>query len=174
MTDLERLAYSAAVLLAVVLVWAAVAKLRSPLATRDSFAQLGLARPDSLARTVPLTELATACMLVGVPFVGGLGALALLGAFTTFLVVAIRRGVEAGCSCFGSARNEAVSYVEVIRNAGLMVLAGLAVFAGSPGWPGLGAIVVVSVAATCFTATLAALDLRRRTGTFWRIGADAP
>ena len=74
----------------------------------------------------------------------------------------IARGIDAPCSCFGTARKEPVSTNEIVRNG---MLAGLAVLAtaahGAAGWPGLPHLVIVTVLTAMGRVILAIADLRR-------------
>jgi uncharacterized membrane protein YphA (DoxX/SURF4 family) len=108
--------------LAAVFGWAAVAKLRDRTATARSFAAFGLPAPDALAVVVPTLELALAATLLVSPALGATLALAALAGFTTQLLLARRRGVDAGCGCFGGARPAAPN-VELARNAVLAAAA---------------------------------------------------
>jgi hypothetical protein len=121
-----------------------VAKARRPDFTRDSFARLGVRWPDAFAAGVPMVEGLIALLLVVWPPVGGPAAFGLLVAFTIVLVRVIRSGSHAGCACFGSPRAAPVSWVDVVRNAGLMVLALFAMMPSSAGWPGVGPLAVVA------------------------------
>jgi hypothetical protein len=111
-----------AVALAAVFAWAAVAKLRRRPATVSSFAAFGLPAPASLAVAVPATELVVAALLVVRPVLGATLALAALAGFSTQLVLARRRGIDAGCGCFGGVR-PAGPNVDLARNAVLAAAA---------------------------------------------------
>ena len=129
--------------LAVLLVWAAVAKARQPDFTRDSFARMGIRWPEAFASGVPVVEGVVAILVVVSPPVGGAAAFGLLVAFTIVLVRVIRSGSHAGCACFGSPRSAPVSWVDVARNGGLLVLSLFAMMPSSAGWPGVGPLAVV-------------------------------
>ena len=107
------------------------------------------------------------CLLTGAE--GAAWATAVL--FAIFCVaqglVLLQGRAGAPCACFGSARREPVSGVELVRNAMLMALAIVATGAASPGWPGVPALVVVTVTAAMGRVLLGVLDLRRRTGSVW-------
>ena len=157
MTDLG---YAAALLLAALFAWAAIAKLSSPGRTRQTFAAFGLPAPRVLGAALPVAELALAVGLVALPAVAAYVALGLLAAFTTFLVRAARGGADVGCGCFGSARAEPVGRVELLRN-GLMACAALvASFATEPRIPSPSAVLLVLAATAVASLGLAAL--RRR------------
>lgn len=111
-----------ALVLALVFVWAAVAKLRNRSTTTRSFEAFGLPAAAALAVLVPLVELALAAALVVNPVLGATLALPVLAGFTAQLLLARRRGVVTGCGCFGGAR-PASPTVELTRNAALAAAA---------------------------------------------------
>ncbi len=123
----------AALALAGLLGWAAVAKLRRRRATIASFQDLRLPAPSVLAVVVPVVEAFVAAALVLRPRLGGWPALLLLAAFSIVIVRAVAAGAEAPCACFGSGGGRPVSTRELVRNAVLAALAVLATGAG-PGW----------------------------------------
>jgi hypothetical protein len=127
--------YACAVVLAAVFVRAGVAKAARGETTRAGFAALGVPAADVTARTVPFAELALAVVLLAAPRVGGVAALLLLGVFTAFLAGAVRRGVTAGCNCFGAARVEPISPLDLVRNGLLALLAVAALAAVGPTAP---------------------------------------
>ena len=153
--------YSAALVLAALFAWAAIAKLSSPGRTRQTFEDFGLPAPRVLGAALPAAELALAVGLVTLPAVASYVALGLLAAFTTFLVRAARGGSDVGCGCFGSARAEPVGRVELLRNALMSGAALVASFAPSPTIPGPGPVLLVLTVTGL--AALALADLRRRT-----------
>ncbi|MBW3615212.1 MAG: methylamine utilization protein MauE [Actinobacteria bacterium] len=130
MQDVGRVA---ALALAGLLAWAAVAKLRRRRPTAESFLALGLPQPRALALAVPLVEAAVAAGLVLRPRVGAWPALALLVAFSAVIVRALAAGAGVPCACFGSTTERPVSARELVRNAVLAAFAVLATGAG-PGW----------------------------------------
>ena len=111
----------AAGVLAIVFLWAAIAKWAHPLATADSFESLGL--EPRLSRIVPIVEIVTAALLVVLTVIGGLLAFALLAGFTVFLVDVVRQGVTTPCRCFGVSSSRPVGWISVARNVALMALA---------------------------------------------------
>jgi uncharacterized membrane protein YphA (DoxX/SURF4 family) len=157
-------AYATALVLAAVFAWAGVAKLRNRATTAVTIAALGLPAPRTLAVAVPGAELVLAIGLVVVPGWSAVAAVALLAGFTTFLVRAMRSGVEIGCGCFGTARREPVSFVEVVRNGLLAAAALVATAAPAPAAVGLDDVVLVSTAAAAGAVVLALCDVKRRTG----------
>lgn len=156
------MSYTAAVVLAGVLLWAGAAKLARPRTTAAAFAGLGV--PG--ARVVPWVELVVAVALVVWPPVGALAAGGLLIAFTFVVWGAVRRGIDVGCACFGGSASQPVSWREVARNLGLLVLAGLAVGA-RPALPALPEIVLVTTAVALGAVGSAAASVRRDLGRLW-------
>ena len=126
---MSSLGFGCALVLAAVFVWAAAAKVARPDRTAAGFAAFGLPGARALAWVVPAAELLTAFWLVALPRAGGVVALGLLAVFTGVIVAALRRGVSAGCSCFGSVSTKPVSSRDILRNVVLMALAGAAMFA---------------------------------------------
>jgi uncharacterized membrane protein YphA (DoxX/SURF4 family) len=163
----SEVGYAAALLLAAVFGWAGLAKFRAREQTARTFRAFGLAAPDALAVGVPVTELVLAVGLVVVPGWAALGALAVLAGFSTILVRAMRAGVDVGCGCFGTAKREPVSFVELVRNGLLGVPAVAAAFAQRPDLPGLDDVILVSTAAAVGALVIALAELRRRTGHVW-------
>lgn len=156
---MEGLGYACAVLLAAVFVRAGAAKLARPAATASTFVALGVPRAGAAARAVPVVELVVAVALIAAPRAGAVGALGLLLPFTAVLLVAVRSGSATPCNCFGTARADPVSKVDVVRNAGLSVLAALALTAPEPVAPEPGA---VAAAAGIFAAGWGVLSALRR------------
>ena len=161
---------AAALVLAAVFAWAAVAKLRTPHETAQSFRGLGLPAAAALARAVPLAELAVSAGLLLAPAVVAWPALALVLAFSMVIARAVAAGSTVACACFGTAapRGDAarpVSVVELVRNAGLGALAIVA--SGSAAGAvrtSLPALVVVTVLVALARVAFAAVDLRRLGG----------
>jgi uncharacterized membrane protein YphA (DoxX/SURF4 family) len=149
---MEGLGYAAALLLAVVFARAGVTKLGDRGGTARSFAALGL--PPGAAVAVPVVELVLALALLLIPGWAAAGALALLAAFSTFLVRAVRAGVRAPCNCFGSARHAPVSWVELARNGILAIAATVALTADGPTVPDPAAIALVAGAAALAVVAL--------------------
>lgn len=159
---MSDVAYVTAVVLAGLFAWAGVAKLLDREQTARAFTALGLPAPGLLSTAVPLVELALAVCLLAFPAPAALAALGLLAAFTTILVRAVRAGVDVGCRCFGSARTEPVSSVEVLRNGLLGGAATVASFATGPVVPQPSAVLLVGAAALAGAAAVAHADRRRR------------
>lgn len=114
----------AAVLLALVFMIAAVSKFRDPDATRRTLRDFGLPNPRLLAVVLPITEGATAMLLVVSPRTGGPCAVALLAAFTTLIAGRLMAGHRDACGCFGAWSRKPLSWRDIVRN---LVLTGLGV-----------------------------------------------
>lgn len=118
-----------AALLAAVFAWAAFAKLRDRPGTTRAFAGAALPAPARLAVAVPAGEIVLAGLLLVAPAWGATAALAVLAGFSVHLALARRRGVDVGCGCFGAARPVPAGR-ELVRNAGLALIALIVVVAG--------------------------------------------
>lgn len=127
------LAWLARLVLAGVFLAAAAPKLADPAAFATAITNYQ-AFPDALANiiatVVPALELVGAVALL-TPWRRG-GALLLAGlllGFTVLLAVSLARGLDLECGCFGAAvQAEPVSPLHLLRNAGLLALAGLALW----------------------------------------------
>ena len=161
---------AAALVLAVVFAWAAVAKFRTPAETTASFHGLGLPAAPVLAKAVPIVELAVAAGLVAAPAMVAWPALALVLAFSVVIARAVAAGSTVTCACFGGATATGdvalpVSVVELVRNAGLGALAIVASGAAAGTVrTSLPALVIVSVLVALSRVGFAAADLRRLGG----------
>ena len=121
---------------------AGVAKLADPAGSRRAVVGFGV--PERLASVagvgLPATELVVGVALI--PTVsarfGALGALLLLAVFGSAIAVALRRGTEAECHCFGQLHSAPVGWRTLARNG---VLAAVAAFVVIVGWrhPGVSA-----------------------------------
>ena len=82
---------------------------------------------------VPLAELAVAVALIpsATASVAAVGALVLLAAFTALVAVAVVRGTEAECHCFGNVTSRPVGPGTLVRNAVLLAMAGFVVAGGA-------------------------------------------
>jgi uncharacterized membrane protein YphA (DoxX/SURF4 family) len=171
---MAELGYLAALILAAIFAWAGIAKLGARRRTARTFRALQLPSPDSLAIAVPVVELALAVGLVLAPGWAAAGALALLAAFSVFLARAVRAGVDVGCGCFGSAGNEPVSYVELVRNGLLGLAAAVALAAPHPVVPSLAAVLVGGAALAIAGLILALAELKRTVGHIWKMDLPEP
>ncbi len=157
----------AAVALALILVWAAIAKATTPAETTADFALLGLPTPAILARLVPLAELAIGVLLVILPGWGGVAAFVMLTGFTALLVGLVRSGQQISCSCFGAVSGEPVSWVEVTRNGALLLMAAGAATLDSLVGPGFAAVVAFSAASVIAVVVIQLVTFRRDVGVIW-------
>lgn len=129
----------ARLVLAVVFVVSAIAKLRDRPGTREAVQQFGVPAPlvGIVAAGLPLAELVCAALLVSADpgaTVGAVAALTLLAAFTVAVVVNVVRGRRFDCHCFGQVGGGSIGWGTVVRNGALLALAGLSlVGAGSLG-----------------------------------------
>ena len=159
----------AAVILAIVMLYAAQSKLRAHEATSRDFQQLGLPQPAVVAWLVPLAEIAIAVALVATPGWGGVAAFIMLIGFTTFLVSILRSGAQVSCACFGSTNNEPVSVVEVGRNLILLTLAAASASIERLVQPTLASVMVVSIAALIGLTLVQLISLRTVIGPLFHI-----
>jgi hypothetical protein len=144
----------AAVALAAVLAWAAVAKVVRRRPTIEAFTAMGLPAPAGLAVAVPLVEGGTALALLARPAVGAVAALVLLAIFTVVIVNLLVSGRAVGCGCFGSVRSDPVGPSDILRNGMLAALAALATGAARPTRPDLGPAAAVLAAVIAGVAVL--------------------
>lgn len=122
----------ARIVLAGVFLVSAWGKIRDREGSRDAVAAFGV--PASLvaavASALPVVELACAALLLAPDPAATVGALAsalLLAAFTVAIAANLARGRRPACHCFGAPRgDDAISGRTIVRNAGLLALAGLA------------------------------------------------
>ena len=121
----------ARLVLAVVFVVSAVAKLRDRAGSRDGVRDFGVPQPlvGVVAAGLPVAELACALLLVlpdPAASVGAVGSLVLLLGFTVAIVVNLARGKHPECHCFGSVGDQGgIGWDTVARNVALMVLASI-------------------------------------------------
>jgi len=111
--------------LAGVLLVAAVAKLTDRAGARRSLEAFGVpaALVPAAAVALPVAELLVGVALVPVTtaWAAALAATALLVSFSAAIALAIRRGVEADCHCFGRLSSEHVGRGTLARNLALLV-----------------------------------------------------
>lgn len=108
-----------ALLLGVVFVLAATAKVADRPATARGFRALGFRATYPLSVAVPAVEAVLAVALVVHPRVGGVAAAGLLAVFSAVLVDRLSRGFTAPCNCFGSSGSRPLSLRHLYRNGGL-------------------------------------------------------
>jgi uncharacterized membrane protein YphA (DoxX/SURF4 family) len=117
------LSTAAGIVLGAVLLVSGVTKLASPERWSDQAREL-LAIP-AVARVLPVVEVVLGALLI-VGWHRRLTAVAvamLLIAFTVLLVVRIGQGRRPPCACFGTWSSAPIGWSHVARNAGLLVLA---------------------------------------------------
>jgi uncharacterized membrane protein YphA (DoxX/SURF4 family) len=165
--DVRGSAYLSAVVLGSVFAWAGGSKLVSEDAAAGAFRAMGLPAPRIMTRAVALLELTIALLLLTTPTLGGILAMAVLLAFTIVLGRSLRSGLGVPCGCFGTARQKPVSWVELVRNGLLAVLAVSAMFAGSPATPTTAEFVLVTSGVVAGSLVIALCDLRREAGAVW-------
>jgi peroxiredoxin len=125
---------SAKILLALVFAAAGAGKLIDRTRTRNTVADFGV--PHWLARPIgsllPFAELAVATLLLPVrsAWWGGIGALALLLAFTAIIVMNLVQGRNPDCHCFGQIRSRPIGWSTVVRNGVLALCAAFVVLTG--------------------------------------------
>jgi peroxiredoxin len=143
-------------ILAAVFAVAAVAKLADRSGTRRSLEGFGVpsAAAGHLAVAVPGAELLVAAALVPVAtaWAGALAATALLAGFAGAVALALVRGVEADCHCFGRLSSEKVGWSTLVRN---LLLVGLAAFVAIAGADDAGASVPAWVGGVALAAGVA-------------------
>jgi Methylamine utilisation protein MauE len=133
MPAMSFLTLLAGVLVALVLGWAAVAKLVRFSQWREALGAYGL--PPGVASVaavaVPLAELSVVgLMLVGRALAGAALTLGLLSVFSlTFPRVRLESGNRVPCGCFGKATNVDIRLL-IARNGALAALAGIILIAG--------------------------------------------
>ena len=138
---MEIVALIARLALAGTFVVSALAKLRDHAGARQAVADFGV--PAGLvtptAALLAPAELASAGLLLTTGWgvtAGAMLALGMLAAFTVGIVVNLTRGNRVECHCFGQLSTEPLSWSSVVRNVGLMIVAGVVLAGGSTqGWP---------------------------------------
>jgi methylamine dehydrogenase accessory protein MauD len=140
---MDGMLLAARLVLAAVFVVAGLAKLLD--AKGSGQALVGFGVPERLAQplgtVLPLAELAIAIALIplATAWWGALGALVLLGLFVAGIGFNLARGRRPDCHCFGQLYSKPVGAETLVRNAVLLVIAGLVVWAG-PGNSGASAV----------------------------------
>ena len=117
--------------LGIVVAWAALAKL-SDLAAFSSqvhnFRVLPIWSENLVAMTLPWIELVAALsLLLGVQSrSGALVATGLLAIFTVAVALAVARGLDFQCGCFGTADATRVGWGKLLQNTGLLAVGAVA------------------------------------------------
>ena len=167
---MNQIASASALLLAAILGWAGVAKVRDHVAAKRSFSGLGVRVPVG---AVVAAEVAIALTLVVFPRVGGIAAAVLLAAFTGVLLRALSRHSEVTCGCFGSGSDDSVGPATIVRNVLLLCAAVAATFDVRPAYS-LAAFVLVSTAATSGLVVVTLVGLRTEIGALLRTSVASP
>lgn len=128
---MEDLVVIGRLVLAVVLLAAAIPKLRDRAGLTQAARELGLphALGDLTGRLLaPAEVIVASALLVGATaWLGSLAAFGLLFAFTGLLVWNLARGRHPHCHCFGELSEAPVSWWSVVRNAVLLLIAAVAI-----------------------------------------------
>ncbi|MDQ3916737.1 MAG: hypothetical protein M3323_15625 [Actinomycetota bacterium] len=136
--------------IAAVLAVAGLSKLARASETKTAWSRHGILPPRMVAAAASLTgpvEVAVAAGLI-VPETrspAAFSAVALFVVYTTYLGVALSRGVEGGCGCFGADLTQNVNVGHVIRAA---ILGAMAVVAATTGTTSVDAAALSLGAAT--------------------------
>ncbi len=161
--------------LAGVFLCAGVAKLARPGPTRASFVALGIHQAPILAGGLPAVEILAAAVLVVWPRWGAVGAGVLLVVFSIALVRAMRSGLRVPCNCFGATSSDPVSWLEILRNAALVLIAAVVVAANPERGVHLDGTLVALGLALVFGMTMALLRVKHTIGSVWAVhAASAP
>jgi hypothetical protein len=124
----DALVFAARVTVALVLAYAAFAKVHEAGRLPGQMRAIGVPAPLSVAAAVvvPTVELVIAVALLGFPYspVPAFAAIALLALFTGVVVANLTGGQRKPCPCFGAVAVERpVSSLALVRNAWLLALA---------------------------------------------------
>jgi hypothetical protein len=158
------LAYLAALTLAVVLTYSAVAKFRDSHAMRRAVRAAGLRGGGVIVKVVPVIEVITAASLLIRPSLGAKIALVLLTIFTLFVLHLLAHEIDVSCGCFGANATTSVSAVDVVRNAFLLTLAAVATKCDRPTGFALEELIAATTAIAIGVVVLAAIGTRRELG----------
>ena len=121
--------------LGIVFIWAALAKIADlPAFAKEihNFRMVPVALENLFAITLPWIELVAGVGLV-VNLVPRSGTLLLGGLLVVFMIaiaVAIVRGLDIDCGCFGTSDAASTGWMTLLRDVGFLALA----FLGYPGW----------------------------------------
>jgi uncharacterized membrane protein YphA (DoxX/SURF4 family) len=114
---------AASVVLGVIFLFAAVAKISSPRQWQAQAADLGV--PSGIAMAVPFVEAVIGALLVTqlARRVVAVVAAAMLLAFSVLLVTRLRQGRRPPCACFGALTAKPIGWSNVARNAVFLCVA---------------------------------------------------
>ncbi len=166
---MSGLAGAAAVCVAVVFALAAGAKWRDRPTTAHAFRDLGLAAPERWVAPVVFVELGLAMLLIVRPAIGGPAAIATLIVFSVVLAVAIRRGDDVVCGCFGATGDRPVGPVDLVRNGALVLTSFVAATGTGIARPSLVGLVTVTALGAAVALVLQLLTIRSQIGSVFRI-----
>lgn len=166
---MSGVAGAAAVMVAAVFALAATAKWRDRPTTARAFRDLGLPAPRRWVVPVIVAELCVAALLLLRPAIGGVVAIATLVAFSAVLAVAIRRGDDVVCGCFGAANDRPVGVVDLARNGVLVAASALALLGDGIARPSLPGLVTVTALGVSVALVLQLLTIRGQIGSVFRI-----
>jgi hypothetical protein len=157
------LAYLAALTLAALFLYSAMAKLRTPQVIRRVLDVVKL--PSRVvAPVVPVAELITAFLLVVRPSIGSVVAIALLSIFTLFIAYLLIRRIDVSCGCFGAKSEESVSAIDLVRNGFLLGLAVISTSVTKPSGVALQEVIAATTTVAICCVLLAALKIRNELG----------
>lgn len=165
MTD--GLSYIAALSLAVVFVYSASVKLRSPRSLARAVIASGLPGEKLISRLVPALELIAAGLLIIRPQLGALLAGLLLAVFTAFIASLIARGIEVSCGCFGANDTQTVAISDIVRNLMLGALAVVAFGTAGPATFAIEEVIAITTAIALGAVVIAAWRTREQLGQFF-------
>lgn len=176
---MEEVGQVAAISVAAILAWSALAKLRSPRTFSEainSYELVGSAAATPIALATIALE-ALAALLLTAPSTRKAGSLLAAGLFVAFVLAmasVVHRRLQIPCACLGSTnadRAEPVGVVTIARTAALAVCAALAVrWAPSRGYGSLTEVAsaVLLISAISASASLARLLVVLREERNWR------
>lgn len=156
--------YLAALILAGVFAFSAVAKLRDPSASRRALRAARVPGSAVIALAVPVVELSVAAALLVRPDVGAVAAIVVLAVFTGFIAYLLVKRIDVSCGCFGANATESVSSVDIVRNTFLLFAAFVALQAGAPVAVALEEVVLASTTLAIVVVVLAAMTTRNKLG----------
>ncbi len=115
------------IVMGLVFAWAALAKLGDLRAFADqvhNFRMVPIFAENIVALSLPWIELVAALALIlGIRArAGAVVVTGLLAAFTVAIIVALLRGLDIECGCFGTSDGSRVGLVKIAQNLGLLAL----------------------------------------------------
>ena len=115
------------IVMGVVFAWAALAKLGDLQGFADqvhNFRMVPIFAENIVALLLPWIELVAALALMSNirPRSGAVVVTGLLAAFTIAVIVALMRGLDIECGCFGTSDASRVGLVKITQNLGMLVL----------------------------------------------------